>query len=48
MGITGHLAPEMFIKKGYTGEKIDIFSAGVSLFMLITSNAPFRVAKAGD
>ena len=48
LGTPGYMAPEMFLGRGYEGPKIDVFAAGVCLFMLLTSNVPFTVAKATD
>lgn len=42
------MAPEIVEQKAYKGEKVDIFSAGVILFILVTGNFPFKKAKNDD
>ncbi len=37
-------SPEMLMKKNYNGVMNDLFATGVTLFILITGNAPFNNA----
>lgn len=39
------MAPEIKEGKTYNGEKVDIFSAGVILFILIRGIFPFKEAR---
>ena len=39
-GVVQFSAPEMFIKSPYN-EKVDIWSAGIVLYMMLTGNQPF-------
>ena len=48
LGTRGYMAPEMFTGGGYKGEQIDVFAAGVSLFMILTGNCPFGAATQND
>ena len=41
VGTKDHAAPEILCKEPYNGFKIDIFSLGVTLFRLVTSNSGF-------
>ena len=45
VGTKSHAAPEILANRPYNGFKIDIFSLGVTLFRLVTSNPPFEQAK---
>ena len=40
--------PEMYLKISYNGVKSDIFSLGVTLFMLVTNGCPFSEATKND
>ena len=42
------MAPELHQKKKYDGNSVDIFSAGVILFMCVAQHPPFKLAKAKD
>ena len=44
LGTRDHAAPEILCKEPYNGFKIDIFSLGVTLFRLVTSNSGFGQA----
>lgn len=41
LGTPGYMAPEIVLKKEYNGTKVDIFSAGVILFILHVGSPPF-------
>ena len=47
-GISHHYAPEILENKEYDGEKIDIFSAGATLFSLIKKEFAFLDARIND
>lgn len=38
-------APETLTGKGYKGEPVDVFSAGVILFHMVVGNIPFKTNK---
>ena len=42
------MAPELFKHKPYDGEKVDMFSLGVTLFKLVVQRPPFLHAKPND
>jgi len=42
VGSLSHLAPEQVLGTVYSGEKIDMWSVGVILYIMITGTAPFR------
>lgn len=50
VGSEEYNAPELFElnDKTYDGAKADIFSAGVTLFLMLTKCPPFRAANAKD
>ena len=39
-GTPGYVAPEILKKKSY-GKKVDVFSAGIILYVILSSRAPF-------
>lgn len=41
-GTVGYRGPEIHSTKGYQGEMMDIFAAGVILFIMVTRIQPFR------
>jgi serine/threonine protein kinase len=47
IGTPGYMAPEMIFDKCYTGEKVDIFSLGVVLYLLCFRRYPFSVKSKG-
>ena len=42
------MAPELFLKMPYSGEKIDVFASAVVLFVLISGHFPFSMAHKSD
>ena len=48
MVTNNYMAPELLLDFTYSGIKVDVFALGVVLFMLMTGNRPFNVAKADD
>ena len=47
LGTPGYMAPEV-TKKNYVGTQVDIFSAGVILFIMYAGNPPFEKADPSD
>ena len=48
VGTSGYMAPEIYLGKPYRGEKVDIFSLGVVLFIMRAYNPPFIKATLSD
>lgn len=48
LGTASYASPELLQKKPYLGEPSDIFSLGVSLFVLVTGKMPFKHALTDD
>eukprot|EP00830_Metopus_es_P020176 TRINITY_DN788_c0_g1_i2.p1 TRINITY_DN788_c0_g1~~TRINITY_DN788_c0_g1_i2.p1 ORF type:complete len:454 (-),score=121.68 TRINITY_DN788_c0_g1_i2:10-1371(-) len=47
-GTPGYMAPEILMMKPYSGEKVDVFAAGVMLFIMVAQHPPFRKAANAD
>lgn len=49
-GTANYMSPEVFAREtpGYDGEKADVWSAGVLLFIMIAGNPPFTAASTSD
>jgi serine/threonine protein kinase len=43
-----YVAPEIIEGKKYSGEKVDVFSCGVVLFIMISGRYPFYCASKDD
>eukprot|EP00494_Astrolonche_serrata_P027086 UN27349 len=48
LGTKGYMAPEMLQSKKYDGEKVDIFAAGVILFICLAGFPPLQNATRED
>ena len=48
LGTPNYAAPELHLKRPYFGKSEDIFSLGVSLFVLVTGGLPFKLAVPND
>lgn len=42
------MAPEISLKKGYSGPAVDVFAVGVVLFAMLTGKMPFIKAYSAD
>ena len=48
LGTPTYAAPELLLKRAYFGRTEDIFSLGVSLFIIVTGGLPFKLAIPND
>ena len=48
LGSPSYMAPELHYNDSYKGQSVDIFAAGVILFMLAVGKEPFKEAKKND
>lgn len=48
LGTLNYMAPEIHLSQVYKGEVVDIFSAGIILFIMITGHPPFSTATPQD
>ena len=48
LGTPTYAAPELLLKRAYFGRAEDIFSLGVSLFIIVTGGLPFKLAIPND
>lgn len=48
LGTPTYSPPEIYLKKAYYGKSSDIFSLGVTLFVLVTGCLPFKLAVPND
>jgi serine/threonine protein kinase len=48
LGTPNYAAPELHLKRPYYGKSEDIFSLGVTLFVLVTGGLPFKMALPND
>ena len=48
LGTPNYAAPELLLNQPYLGVYDDIFSLGVTLFIIVTGNLPFRLPIPGD
>lgn len=47
-GTRAYMAPEVLARKPYHGAKADCWSAGIVLFVMVSGNAPFKIAQRSD
>jgi serine/threonine protein kinase len=48
MGTPAYAPPEIHLRRPYLGEFSDIFSLGITLFVLVTGSLPFRLSVPND
>ena len=48
LGTESYMAPEIHSKSPYIGTSVDLFAAGIILFIFITGHPPFNQAKTND
>ena len=48
MGTPAYAPPEIHLRRPYIGEYSDIFSLGITLFVLVTGSLPFRLSVPND
>jgi serine/threonine protein kinase len=48
LGTEGYMAPEIHEKQPYSGEAVDIFAAGIILFIMFAGSPPFSKAAMND
>jgi len=48
LGTEGYMAPEIHMRKAYTGETVDLFATGIILFIMYSQNPPFTKAIPND
>ncbi|CAD8117371.1 unnamed protein product [Paramecium sonneborni] len=47
-GTISYMAPEILARQKYVGQSVDIFAAGIILFLMMTAQLPFKQANAKD
>jgi len=48
LGTRSYMAPEIHNKQGYDGALVDVFAAGIILFITYAGHPPFRQALPND
>lgn len=48
LGTESYMAPEIHMKKAYSGESVDLFACGIILFIMYTQHPPFNKAVPED
>ena len=48
IGTKAYMSPELHYKKKYDSEKVDAFSFGITLFVMVAAHPPFHVATHND
>jgi serine/threonine protein kinase len=48
LGTESYMAPELHMRRSYTGESVDLFAAGIILFIMLSQNPPFSKADPSD
>lgn len=47
-GTVPYMAPEIFLSKEYSGQSVDLFAAGIILFVMVAQHQPFSSAQETD
>lgn len=47
-GTDSYMAPEIHMKQKYSGQTVDLFAAGIILFIMVTQHPPFAMATPKD
>ncbi|CAD8116343.1 unnamed protein product [Paramecium primaurelia] len=47
-GTISYMAPEILVRQKYVGQCVDIFAAGIILYLMMTAQLPFKQANAKD
>ncbi|CAD8190612.1 unnamed protein product [Paramecium pentaurelia] len=47
-GTISYMAPEILVRQKYVGQSVDIFAAGIILYLMMTAQLPFKQANAKD
>jgi len=47
-GTDSYMAPEIHMKQKYSGQSVDLFAAGIILFIMVTQHPPFAMATPKD
>lgn len=48
LGTESYMAPELHMRRPYSGESVDLFAAGIILFIMLSQNPPFSRAEPND
>lgn len=48
LGTLNYMAPEIHLQQPYDGRCVDVFAAGVILFMMVSAHQPFDTAEPQD
>jgi serine/threonine protein kinase len=48
LGTEGYMAPEIHAKQPYDGKQVDLFAAGIILFIMFAGSPPFSKAAPND
>lgn len=48
LGTESYMAPEINLKRAYSGASVDLFASGIILFIMITQHPPFTKAIPDD
>lgn len=48
LGTLNYMAPEIHLRTPYDGKAVDVFAAGVILFMMVSAHQPFETAEPHD
>jgi len=48
LGTPNYMAPEIHLNQPYEGKEVDLFAAGIILFIMVAGNPPFTTATPND